>query len=77
MSSLGSILNIARNAIATNQTAVRVASNNLANAGTEGYSRQVTRTVETRPDQTPLGRLGTGVRVYDVARVRDTLLDTS
>lgn len=77
MSSLGSILNIARNAISANQTAVRVASHNIANAGTEGYTRQVVRMVETRPDQTTLGRLGTGVRIYDISRVRDTLLDTS
>lgn len=77
MSSLGSILNIARNAIAANQTAVRIASHNIANAGTEGYTRQVAQMVETRPDRTPLGRLGTGVRIYDIARVRDALLDSS
>lgn len=77
MSTLGSILNIARSAITANQTAVRIASQNIANAQTEGYSRQSVRLVDARPDATPLGRLGTGVRIYDISRVRDTLLDTS
>ncbi|MEX2584022.1 MAG: flagellar hook-associated protein FlgK [Gemmatimonadota bacterium] len=77
MSTLGSILNIARSAIHTHQTAVRVASQNISNAQTEGYSRQRVQLVDTQPDITPLGRLGTGVRIHDISRVRDTLLDTS
>lgn len=77
MSTLGSILNIARSAIHAHQTAVRVGSQNIANAQTEGYSRQRVRLVDSSPDITPIGRLGTGVTIHDVARVRDTLLDTS
>lgn len=75
MSSLGSILNIARSALSTHQTAVRIASQNVSNAQTEGYSRQVVRLTDTRPDITPIGRLGTGVRIEDISRVRDTTMD--
>ncbi len=77
MSTLGSILNIARGALHTHQVAVRVASQNISNAQTEGYSRQRVRLVDSAPDITPLGRLGTGVRIHDISRVRDTLLDVS
>lgn len=77
MSTLGSILNIARGAIHVHQTAIRVASQNISNAQTEGYSRQRVRLVDAQPDITPLGRLGTGVRIFDITRVRDTLLDAS
>jgi flagellar hook-associated protein 1 len=77
MSTLGSILNIARNAIHAHQTAVRIASQNISNAQTPGYSRQRVRLVDSDPDSTPFGRLGTGVRIRDIDRVRDSLLDLS
>lgn len=77
MSSLGSILNIARSAISSHQTAVRIASQNISNAQTEGYSRQSVRFVDANPDITPLGRLGTGVRIQDISRVRDATLDNN
>ncbi|MEX0912422.1 MAG: flagellar hook-associated protein FlgK [Gemmatimonadota bacterium] len=77
MSSIGGILNIARSAIHAHQTAVRVSSQNISNAQTEGYSRQRVQFVDSTPDITPIGRLGTGVRIHDISRVRDTLLDIS
>jgi flagellar hook-associated protein 1 len=77
MSTIGGILNIARSAIHAHQTAVRIASQNISNAQTEGYSRQRVSMVDSDPDITPLGRMGTGVRIYDISRVRDTLLDNS
>lgn len=76
-SSLGSILNVARSAIFANQTGVRITSQNIANAQSEGYSRRTISFVESRPDVTPIGRLGTGVTIQDVARVRDGLLDAT
>lgn len=77
MSTVGAILNIARSAISAHQTAVRIASQNISNAQTEGYSRQSVRLVDTKPDITPLGRLGTGVKVQDIARVRDSMVDSA
>lgn len=59
------------------QRAVDVASHNISNSETEGYSRQ-------RADlsaQTPMkflngvGQVGTGVKVDAINRIRDTLLD--
>jgi flagellar hook-associated protein 1 len=72
---IGNILNIARSAIATHQTAVQVAGQNLSNAHTEGYSRQRAVLEPGVSVRTPVGLLGSGVRVTDVTRTRDQLLD--
>lgn len=73
--SIGSILSVARTALSAHQAAIGVISHNLANATTEGYSRQRVELVPGRPLQTPVGGIGTGVRVDDIGRVRDTILD--
>ncbi|MCU0626800.1 MAG: flagellar hook-associated protein FlgK [Gemmatimonadaceae bacterium] len=75
MSSFGGILSVARSGLLASQKAVTVASNNITNAQTPGYSRQrvVLRTNE--PVQLPQGSFGTGVLVDNVERVRDVLLD--
>jgi flagellar hook-associated protein 1 FlgK len=75
VSSFGSILSIARTAIAAHQTAVQVVSQNVANAETEGYSRQRAELVPRWPQKFGYGSVGTGVEVQNVVRVRDTLLD--
>jgi flagellar hook-associated protein 1 FlgK len=73
--SIGSILSVARTALTANQAAIGVISHNLANATTEGYSRQRAEIVAGRPLMTPHGAVGTGVFLNDIARVRDGLLD--
>lgn len=75
--SIGSILSIARTALSSHQAAIGVISHNLANATTEGYSRQRAELVPGTPLMTPNGGIGTGVRVDDISRLRDTLLDRS
>lgn len=77
MASLGSILSIANSALRTSQAAVSVTAHNLANAETEGYSRQRAVLGEGFPTYTPEGAYGTGVRVLDVARVRDEYTNTT
>lgn len=77
MFTLNNILSVARSAIAAQQTAVQVASNNIANAGTEGYSRQRVIMRPNQPIQTALGPAATGVRVAAYERMRDPLLDIS
>ena len=77
MSTFGSILSIARTAIAAHQTAVQVVSQNVANAETEGYSRQRAELVPRWPQKFGYGSVGTGVEVQNVIRVRDTLLDAN
>jgi flagellar hook-associated protein 1 FlgK len=73
--SIGSILSVARSALTAHQAAIGVISHNLANATTEGYSRQRAEVVAGRPLMTANGAVGTGVFVYDVARLREGLLD--
>lgn len=75
MATLGSILNTARSSIFANQAGARVASENIANAQTEGYSRKRADIVQAPVARTALGRLGTGVMIDGIARVRDSLLD--
>jgi flagellar hook-associated protein 1 len=77
VSNFGSILSIARTAISAHQTALQTASHNLANAETEGYSRQRAELVTRWPQALPFGNIGTGVTVSNVVRMRSELLDNS
>jgi flagellar hook-associated protein 1 len=58
------------------QRALDVTSHNIANANTEGYSRQEA-TLQTADALAlpPVGQLGTGVDVAGYKRIRDTFLD--
>jgi flagellar hook-associated protein 1 FlgK len=69
------LFGIARSALTTHQTALQVVSNNVANAETEGYSRQEARLVAGTPVRFPYGSIGTGVRVDGIERKRDLLAD--
>lgn len=75
MSSLNSILSVARTALQSHQVALQVAGHNLANATTDGFSRQSPGLVPGTPVQLPDGPLGTGVRVANVSRARDSVLE--
>jgi flagellar hook-associated protein 1 FlgK len=70
-------LNIARLGMQAQQKALEVTGHNIANANTPGYSRQVARLVPTNPIPFAGGRgmLGTGVRVAEISRIRDEILD--
>jgi len=77
MSSIGSLLSIAGSALSAHQTAIVVTSNNVSNADTVGYSRQ-TAVLATGPvTRESTGEIGSGVRVLDVQRQRDSLLDAT
>jgi flagellar hook-associated protein 1 FlgK len=66
----------------TQQLAAQIIANNIANAATPGYSRQIPILASTRPIDFALmgtsarAQLGTGVQLYTVARARDEFLDT-
>lgn len=77
MSSIGGILSTARTAIFTSQTAIQIASNNISNAQTEGYSRQRALVTALTPLRTPYGSIGTGVTIRDVTRIREDHHDLS
>jgi len=77
-----STLNTALKALQVQKKSLDVTGHNIANANTEGYSRQ--RAVHSASDPytvvgmgmpTGAGQVGTGVELAEIARVRDQFLD--
>jgi flagellar hook-associated protein 1 FlgK len=77
MPTIGSILATATSALRTQQSALDVVSHNIANAATEGYSRQRPVLASNTALRTPDGVFGTGVGIATVQQVRDALIDAS
>ncbi len=75
MSTLFGTLGVARSALFASQLALQTAANNVANAGTAGYSRQRVDLAESRPETLPVGLIGTGVTVDGIRRLRDQFAD--
>lgn len=75
MRSTFSGLNIGASALAAQQRALDVTSHNIANANTDGYSRQSAIMATTKPVRTYEGYVGTGVHITDITRVRDQFVD--
>ena len=74
---LNGALQIGRSAILTSQAAISVAGNNMANAATPGYHRQVASLAPSRSDA--IGRnqfVGTGVSLVSVNRAVDYALQS-
>lgn len=72
MSTLNSVLDIAKTALLANQKAINVTSHNISNASTPGYSKQTA--VMTPMDPVSYGGLyyGAGVTVSAIERVYDS-----
>ncbi|MGM8215199.1 flagellar hook-associated protein FlgK [Bacillaceae bacterium W0354] len=75
-------LEVARRALFTQQSALYTTGHNIANANTEGYSRQRVNFEQTSAYPAPgrnrpeiPGQLGTGVKAGQIERIRDTFLD--
>jgi flagellar hook-associated protein 1 FlgK len=73
---------IARRALLAQQTALEVTGHNVANANTDGYTRQRAVLGTTEPFPAPsynrpftTGQLGTGVQVDVIRRIRDAFID--
>ena len=76
MSGIFSTFNTAKRGLYAQQHAVNTASHNIANANTEGYSRQRVHMRTTPGFLIPnTGVVGTGVEIADIARIRDAYLD--
>lgn len=82
MPGLFSTLNIGTSGLSSQQKAIDVTSHNIANANTDGYTRQRAIIEATRPYDTPsmnnaigAGQMGTGATVSAIQRVRDDFLD--
>lgn len=68
--------NIATSGLFASQRALDITSHNIANANTEGYSRQQALQRATLPTVgDPTGVVGTGVETYDIIRLRSEYLD--
>ncbi|MBN1916592.1 MAG: flagellar hook-associated protein FlgK [Verrucomicrobia bacterium] len=75
MASLFSSLNTGRLGLLAQQYTMNVLGNNVANVSTEGYTRRRVVLAPTTPTQVGQFVFGTGVKVEDIQRVRDTFLD--
>jgi|LGOV01.1.fsa_nt_gb flagellar hook-associated protein 1 FlgK len=65
------VLSIGLSGAMTSKQSLATASHNIANAQTEGFSRQRVQ-VDTRPPQlSGVGALGTGVKINNVKRIHD------
>ncbi len=62
--------------IRAGQAGLDTASQNIANANTPGYTRQRVELSPSQSYQSPYGKVGTGVTVDGIARLRDGFLDT-
>lgn len=71
---LTSSLQIGNSALNAAQLAIQVTGNNLANAATPGYSRQIAFMEPNRPDGSGRFQVGTGVRVSGIRRQLDEAL---
>jgi len=75
-------LETSKRALLTTTVVMQTVGHNIANAATEGYSRQRVNLTETRPIEAPgfqrsaqPGMIGTGVEYDSITRVRDSYLD--
>jgi flagellar hook-associated protein 1 FlgK len=71
---LGS-MSIAMSGLEADQTAVQVTSNNITNASTPGYDRQIPIFAESEPTDVNGIMLGDGVTVQGIQSVRDNVLN--
>lgn len=75
MASLSGALAIATRALLNDNAGINVTSNNIANANTEGYSRQRPVFEEAAPIQYGSLQFGNGANLEQVESVRDKLLE--
>ncbi len=75
MAGLNDIMNSARSALIAQQLALEVTSNNVANANTQGYSRQRVDFEESPATPTNYGLLGSGVTADNIGSARDSMID--
>jgi len=79
MGSTFSGLELSRRALSAQQVALNITGHNIANANTQGYTRQIANLTATTPDTLPaMGRslsLGTGVSLDTITRARDAFVD--
>ncbi|NLK62448.1 MAG: flagellar hook-associated protein FlgK [Fusobacteria bacterium] len=68
-------LEVGKRGLQSHQTALNVTGHNIANANTEGYSRQVPTITSDYMYSNKYGSVGVGSEVNTVSRVRDAFID--
>lgn len=66
---------IGKSGLYTNQTALNVSGNNVANVNTPGYTKENVEIVSSIPMFTHPGTFGTGAEVSQIVSARDELID--
>jgi len=74
---MSDLVSIASGAVSVYQRALGVVSNNIANVGSVGYSRQEANLIEGAPRQQATTYLGTGVVMTGVRRLYDEFIENS
>jgi flagellar hook-associated protein 1 len=74
MPGIGGALDIARWSMYASQLAIETASHNIANANTDGYSKQNLRLEANQAITMGPGQIGTGVKAVEVTRNNDAFL---
>ena len=75
MGGLTGALNISLGSLQVDEDAIATSANNVANADTPGYSRQIANLAETPPITIGNVQFGTGVTLQSVTSTRDSILD--
>jgi flagellar hook-associated protein 1 len=75
MAGLFDILGIAARSLQTQQTAISVTGNNLANSSNPAYARQRAVIIESMSSPSSAGLVGTGSEVETIQQIRSALLD--
>jgi flagellar hook-associated protein 1 len=75
MGGLTGALNISLGSLQVDEEAIATSANNVANANTPGYSRQIAHLAETPPITIGNIQFGTGVTLQSVTSTRDSILD--
>ncbi len=74
---MSDLVTIASTAVSAYQRALGTVSNNIANVGTEGYSKQEVGLIENSPRDYGTSFIGTGVNVTGVRRLYDAFIEDS
>ncbi len=73
---LSRVFDISRRSLATYQTAMDITSHNVANVSNENYSRQKISFTTEAPQKTANFIWGSGVKIDDIVRVRNQMIDS-
>src|SRR5476649_1281483 len=74
MSRIGSMMSVGKQALANSQTALQTTSHNVANANTEGYTRQRVEMQTAEPIGVGKLRIGQGAKTVGVTRIANNFL---